>query len=264
MEDAIENAYFAGQREWAGLARGTLQDYTRHVRALGTCEGDLERHGADLYLALACGLADPEALRILARSFFPPLDEHLARSGFDGAARQDVFQQMLLHLCAGECPRILTYAGRAALSSWLRVTTMRFALNMQCPAARGGQRTSDVGLELLLGEGADPERQMAVEKARPLFQTALQAAIGNLADRDRTLLRLCFLDGLTIETIGNMYGVHRATAARWIADIRHRILKDVQSLLVRDSALHASEFGSLACLVRSELHLSLRRVLGTS
>jgi RNA polymerase sigma-70 factor (ECF subfamily) len=263
MADAFENAYLAGQRQWAGLTRGTLDDYERHVRALGTSDSDLGRHGADVYLALACGMADPEALRILARSFFPSLDEYLARSGFDAAARQDVYQQMLLHLCAGEAPRILTYAGRAALSSWLRVTALRFALNMRC-SARSGQRTSDFGLELLLSEGADPERQMAVERARPLFQTALQAAIGNLADRDRTLLRLCFLDGLAIDTIGEMYGVHRATAARWIADIRHRILKHVQSSLARDSDLHASEFESLARLVRSELHLSLKRVFDTA
>jgi hypothetical protein len=63
-------------------------------------------------------------------------------------------------------PRILTYAGRAALSSWLRVTTPRSALNLQCPAVHSGQRTSDVGLEFLFAEGADPERQVTVEKAR--------------------------------------------------------------------------------------------------
>jgi RNA polymerase sigma-70 factor (ECF subfamily) len=229
---------------------------------LETSERDLERHGADLYLALACGMADPEALRMLERSFFPCLDEYLARSGFDAAARQDVFQQVLLHLCAGPSPRILTYAGRAALGSWLRVTVLRFALNLRCATPR--RHASDVGLELLFAEGADPERQIAVQKARPLFQMALEGAIGNLADRDRTLLRLCFWDGLTIDIIGGMYGVHRATAARWIADIRRRILQDVQSFVARDSGLHASEFDSLARLVRSELHLSLGRAFGAA
>jgi RNA polymerase sigma-70 factor (ECF subfamily) len=263
MQDAIEKAYLEARQRWPGIERATLRDYSEHVAMLGTSQAELERHGADLYLALACGIADPNALRLLEGRFFPAVNEQLSRSGFDETARQDVFQQMMMHLCTGPKPRILTYAGRAALSSWLRVTAMRFALNMHASASNGAARLPDL-VDRLLTEDASPERNLATEKARPLFQAALEEAIRCVSDRDRTLLRLCFLDGLNVDAIGSMYGVHRATAARWIAEIRRRVLRHVRSMLADEPGLHASEFDSLARLVRSELHLTLKRVLGAA
>ncbi|MBN1611845.1 MAG: sigma-70 family RNA polymerase sigma factor [Polyangiaceae bacterium] len=263
MQDVIERTFLEARQHWSGLERVTLGDYSAHVTTLATTQTELERHGADLYLALACGVAEPAALRILEDRFFPAVDEQLSRAGFDESARKDVFQQMMMHLCAGPRPRILTYAGRAGLSSWLRVTAMRFALNMQASASHGAQRQRELA-DRLLNEETSPERHLAAEKARPLFQSALEEAIRSISDRDRTLLRLCFVDGLTVDAIGSMYGVHRATAARWIADIRRRVLQHVRSLLAHEPGLHASEFESLARLVRSELHLTLKRVLGAA
>ncbi len=264
MDDEIEKAYVAGKRRWPALTHATLQDFARQANRLGISPPDLERHGTDLYLALGCGMGDPEALVILERVFVPPLEQHLARSGFDDAARQDVFQQMFLHLCTGETPRILTYAARASLSAWLRVTAVRCALSLHPPAYRNNQLQLDTNLECLFVGDCDIEQQVVIEKARPLFQAALGHAIGSLRDRDRTLLRLCYVDGLSIDAIGNMYQVHRATAARWLADVRQRILAEVQQSLAHEAGLQPSEFESLAALVRSELHLSLRRLLGAA
>lgn len=264
MQEVIEKAYVNARRQWHGVASGALADYAAHVARLGTAPEDLERHGADIFLALACGRADPAALRLLEEQFIRPMEERLARSGFDISTREDVLQQLRLHLCTGEAPRILTYAGRASLSSWLHVAGLRFALNLQASAERMGQPQPDVVLERLLDDRTDLERQWAANHARPLFQAALEKAIGKLTERERTLLRLCYLDGLSIDAIGQLHRVHRATAARWLAAIRRRILDDVSTLLAHESGLHASEFESLAWLVRSKLHLSLRRVLGAA
>jgi RNA polymerase sigma-70 factor (ECF subfamily) len=264
MKDAIQRSYLASQLKWRKFANVTLEGFVRHVRTLQVSESDLEIHGEELYLALACGMTDPSAVETLQNCYFPALDEYLARSGFDAPSRQDVFQQLLLHLCAGESPRILTYAGRAALSSWLRVATHRFALNLEQRNQVQKKRASDVTLSDLMSPNTNPEIQGAIDKARPLFQVALRKAMDELKDRDRTLLRLCYLDGLSIDGIGSLYGVHRATAARWICDIRDNILEEVRSSLVEDFGLHASEFESLAFLVHSELQLSLRRVLGAA
>jgi RNA polymerase sigma-70 factor (ECF subfamily) len=261
MQETIERAYVAGQREWPGVRGGTLDAFERHVQELGTSRTELERHGRDLYLALALGMGDHQALLVLKSLFFPPLDRHLGRCGFDQAARDDVFQQVLLHLCTGQSPRILSYAGRAALCSWLRVSVLRFALNLQAKTRRGaGNLSDDVLAELVCAE-ADPERQLLRETARPQFQSALQEAVERLTVRDRTLLRLYFVDGLGVDALGKIYGVHRATAARWMHDIRQRILREVRCLLAGDSGVHASEFTSLALLVQSQLHLSLGRLL---
>ena len=264
MKDSIERAYLASQLEWPDLASVTLDDYVKHVRQLQTSASDIERYGTDVYLAQACGNAEPEALHILETRYFPALDDHLVRSGFDTTTRQDVFQQMLMHLCAGPYPRMMTYAGRAALVSWLGVTAIRFAVNMGAKSAQSGTQAVELTFERLVADEVSPEMRVTIERARPLFQSALSTAIDALAERDRTLLRLCFLDGLSIDGIGSMYGVHRATAARWIAQIRQKIFNDVKAVLTRDLGLHNSEFESLVFLIRSELHLSLRRVLGAA
>ena len=264
MKDIIQRSYLAGQLKWPELANLTFEDFARHVQVLQVSEFNLERHGEELYLALACGMSDPEGIRVLQGTFFPTLDEYLTRSGFDAPARQDVFQQLLLHLCSGEEPRILTYAGRAALGSWLRVATHRFALNLGHRDQLHAKREFDVTLNQLVSPAVNPEIQGTIDQARPLFQKALQKVMDTLKDRDRTLLRLCYLDGLSIDGIGTLYGVHRATAARWICDIRSSILKEIKSTLIQDFGLRASEFESLAFLVHSNLHLSLRRVLGAA
>jgi len=264
MKDTIQRSYRSGQLRWPKFANLTLESFVRHVQTLQVTESDLDLHGEELYLALACGMTDPAAVRTLQNCYFPALDEYLTRSGFDGPFRQDVFQQLLLHLCAGDSPRILTYAGRAALTSWLRVATHRFALNLGQSSQLQGKRVSEVTLSHLMSPDINPEIQGAIDKAKPLFQAALRKAMDELKDRDRTLLRLCYLDGLSIDGIGTLYGVHRATAARWICDIRNNILEEVKSSLVEDFGLHASEFESLAFLVHSELQLSLMRVLGAA
>ena len=264
MKEAIERAYAAGRWDWPDLLKPVLAEYSRHVRHLETSAKELEQNGADVYLALGCGLGDEHAVRGLQYKYFPALGNALARSGFDSTAREDVLQQMLLHLCAGDNPRMLTYAGKASLGAWLAVTSMRFALNMRPRNCRVANGNASFELEQLISDEDTPEIRLAVEKARPAFQAALQSAIGALPQRDRTLLRLYFLDRLTIDAMGSMYGVHRATAARWISEIRRRILEQVQSVLSRDFGLDASEFDSLVFLIRSQLQLSLIRVFGAA
>jgi len=264
MKEAIEKAHAAGRWDWPELVKPELAEYSRHVQHLQTTAKELEQNGADVYLALACGLGDAHAVRGLQDKYFSALSNSLARAGFDSTTREDVLQQMLLHLCAGDSPRMFTYAGKASLGAWLAITSMRFALNMRPRNCWGSIGKGSFEPERLFSDEDTPEIRLAAEKVRPAFQTALQTAIGGLAQRDRTLLRLYFLDRLTIDAMGSMYGVHRATAARWISDIRGKILEQVQLALSRDFGLAASEFDSLVLLIRSQLQLSLIRVFGAA
>lgn len=261
-QDAVRLAYLTSQLEYPEIERVSLEDFARHLQDLATPASDLERHASDVFLALACGKGDPEAVRALSSRYFQTLHEYLARSGFDEATRDDVLQQAMLHLCAGESPRILSYAGRAALGSWLRVAVHRFALQVARQA--GNDATRDGALGALIGSDVDLETRVTIEEARPQFQLAMQQALTGLEERERTLLRLCFLDGLSIDAIGAMYGVHRATAARWLQSIRRQLFVRVQVSLQAELGLRESEFESLAFLIQSGIHLSLRRVLGAA
>lgn len=264
MQQAIHNAFIAGQWEYPALAHLTLDDFAHHVRRLAVAESDLERHGADLYLAFGCGKNEPNAIRLIEQVHRGEIQAQLTRAGFDEATRQDVFQQLLLHLFTGDCPRILTYAGKASLETWLKVVALRFAINMSPKKKSIRTDMPELVLSRIVADEHNPEQRLTAEVAKPLFQAALAKAMSRLSNRDATILRLFFVDEISNEQIGRLYGVHRATSARWIAEIRRRILDEVQSTLANDFGVHRSEFESLAVLIRSQLHLSLGRCLGAA
>jgi len=51
------------------------------------------------------------------------------------------------------------------------------------------------------------------------------------APRERNLLRYQVLDRLGIDHIGALHGVHRVTAARWIAHARRALIEGVRRRL---------------------------------
>jgi RNA polymerase sigma-70 factor (ECF subfamily) len=107
----------------------------------------------------------------------------------------------------------------------------------------------------------DPELDYLKLRYRGAYEVALQAALEALPDRDALLLKLHYVDGLNIDRIGVLYGVHRSTVARWRTAARRQILASTREHLRRVLSLSDSEFDSLAALVRSQLTVSLRTAL---
>ena len=58
-----------------------------------------------------------------------------------------------------------------------------------------------------------------------------------------------------------MYGVHRATATRWLAQIRAQVLAETRRRLGEVLAVPARELDSVMDLVQSRLDVSLQRML---
>jgi hypothetical protein len=96
----------------------------------------------------------------------------------------------------------------------------------------------------------------------PAFKAAFAAAFSALAPRQRTLLRQQVLDGLTIDELGALYRVHRATAARWLERAREALLSGTRTALERELKVSATECESIMRLAQSQLHVSIRRLLG--
>jgi RNA polymerase sigma-70 factor (ECF subfamily) len=89
----------------------------------------------------------------------------------------------------------------------------------------------------------------------------LRTALADLADRPRALLRYHLIDGWTIDRIGERYGVHRATAARWLADAREQVGKLIRKELARRLAIPKSDVDSLVTMLTSGIDVSLERLL---
>ena len=85
---------------------------------------------------------------------------------------------------------------------------------------------------------------------------ALEHALQALDERDRALLRLYFVEGMSLATLGRIYHVHESTMARRIQALRARLLDGVKGeLSIGTTSVH-----DLHALVESQLDVHLSEV----
>ena len=106
-----------------------------------------------------------------------------------------------------------------------------------------------------------PELQIIKQRYRAHFKAAFERAIDELSPRDRTLLKLHVIERSSIDDIGALYKVHRATAARWLEAIRDNLGERTRALLAAELALGPAELESVVRAVQSQVSVSLSRIL---
>lgn len=223
-------------------------------------------HAADLYLATACARGDEAAIAAMERECRPALDAALRRFGGSSTFREDVEQSLRERLLVGTSerpPRISEYRGRGSLASWVRVSATRLAVDLS--RGRGGREdpTSDsVLLAKLDGQEPTPEVGYLRNKYAAAFREAFERAVQTLSDRETRLLREHYVFGLSTAKVAKLHDAPKSTAARWVAAARDRLIDEVQRELAQGLSIDAGELRSVLRMVRSELHLSLTRVLG--
>jgi RNA polymerase sigma-70 factor, ECF subfamily len=227
---------------------------TAHLRAL-------EHHGddADLYLACACAHADPVAHQLLEHHVFAEVAGFIARVDSSPQVADEVRQQLrerLLVAREGQPPRIAEYAGLGPLGAWVRVAALRLALDVVT-----GPAPVEFTEAPALAAPNDPELALIRSRYQGAYQEALRDSVQALDVRERTLLRMNVIDGLSVDRLGEVYGVHRATAARWLTRAREHLLDETYRLLSERLKVPLGELRSLTKLLRSDLHLSLQRLL---
>lgn len=223
-----------------------------------------ELHGPDLYLAFACAMHDPHAMSELERVVLPPLVPAVARVADDASQVEDIMQNLMTRLFtedgSGE-PKILQYSGKGPLGAWLRVAAVRTALSSRRKRVDEPQPEEQLLARIPESGGADPEIVHLRAQYASEFEGAFHDTIRQLQPRDRNLLHLHFIDGLTTDQIGLTYGVHGATAARWIGRAREVLFEGTKTLLAERLRLTPSEFQSLMGLLLSQLDVSIRHLL---
>src|SRR3954470_4945275 len=175
--------------------------------------GGASVRAAELYLCVGCEAGDPAALRAFDNRYLSQLGGAISRINPSGAFADEVRQRLRERLFVGSPPRISTWSGVAPLEAWLRATAVRTALTL---LRERGQARQEPSFEEAVQQG-DPELAYLRERYRTQCQQAFGAALAALSSRDRTLLRLRYLDGLSIDALAPLHGIHRATAARWVA-----------------------------------------------
>ena len=224
-------------------------------------------HVEDLFLAWACLDQQRDALAAFERYTRPLIALAVRRDASDA---DELIHQVQVKLLVAEPPRpprLADYTGVGPLKAFVMVMAMRCLAD----AHRRDQRRredhiGDGWLELasIAGSTSGPEERVQWRELEPHAARAVTEAMAALSVRQRTVLRLHYVEGVSAEALGRMYGVHRATTTRWLVDARERMLEFVQQRLRETLDVGTASLASLNRTLVDGLELSLPGLKETS
>jgi RNA polymerase sigma-70 factor (ECF subfamily) len=249
----IAGLYEIGRAAWPAIEvpRDVFEAYAAEREPSPT-------QAAAVYLACACSRGDAAAVGALEDAYFDTVRAAVGRVARDAAIADEAIQLLRTKLFVagddGKPPGIAGYAGRGDLRGWLRVAATRTAISL-LRARRGVDEDGEI--DRIAARGADPELSAMRRRYAAEANDALRTAFAALAPRDRNLLRHHFVDGLGIDALGRRYGVHRATAARWLEKARETLERRTRKLLIERLSVGAETAESIVRMLRSDLHITL-------
>jgi RNA polymerase sigma-70 factor (ECF subfamily) len=217
---------------------------------------------AEVYLAVACAHGNERAIAAFDRAYLDVVPHALAGMQLAKATVEDVragVRDKLL-LAEGDArPRVIEYAGRGRLRGLVQVTATRMAIDR----LRLEQREEELPENRPLAAAGDIELSLIKAQYREAFVAGFTEAVGKLERRDRNLLRLHLLGGVTLEQLAQMYGVHRATVVRWLAAAREALFAATRAHVSARLRAPSDELDEMFDLVRSRVELSVERLLAS-
>jgi RNA polymerase sigma-70 factor (ECF subfamily) len=241
-------------------------EFVRYVAARAR-DGQLQpsKHAADLWLAYACCQALAGAAAVFEQEYGSVIDRVLAhrKASTDLAAdaRQIVLERLLVgNPSKGAVPKIADYRGSGPLQSWVATAAATTLLMLRRSASRRREQSEESGGSAL-GARLDPELDYLKLRYKTEVEEAIIGALAQLNDRDSTLLRLHLGERMSIDALGTLYSVNRATAARWLAAARTALVAKTKEALQARLQLNEQECDSMVALVQSQLDVSIVRRL---
>ncbi len=274
LNDALDQPRQAGSGDWlarddfsAELARSLEGDDAAAVRWWD------HLRPADLYLACACARGVAPAIAAFESVHGAEIARTARRFERPGLPAEDLLQVLRTKLFIGsvrdaaaatpaERPRIASYTGQGFLQNWVRVTTTRTFID--CCRARGDEAEIPTASDLMAAlpePAADPELRLLKKEHALHFKAAFADAVAALDSADRVVLKHQLVERLTIDQIGALYHLHRATAARRLASARQALLDGVRAALANRLGLSPERLATLLHLVASRLEISVERLL---
>jgi len=250
---AARNAYVRGQARWPDLAL-SLDGFRKHCTRLGLDEAQVAARAEDLFLVAAVLEQVPRAVAHFDDCLTAAASV-VGRIDRDPSFIDEATQEVRLKLLTGDSAKLWTFSATGALVDWLRVVTTRVALNLK--RSDRAKPEEDLPEAVLTGQEAAQFRHWYLAD----IHGALEVGFRRLTPRERTLLRLHFVDGLNIERIGVVYRVNRATVARWLVAIRTRLFKEVREELASKHGLDTADVKSLYRIMQQDVHVTMSRLL---
>src|SRR5579862_883863 len=228
LEVRLRTIVAEAARAWPELTIDGVRLVETIARTVGDdVEGGLpDLYVGDLALAIACADGVPNALAECDRLCAGAIAAAVARIDRSPDLRDEVRQILWQRIFVGtaeQAPRIQSYAGRGPLPAWVAVAAQRVALDLRRSEARAP--AGDPLIDQVLPAHEHPEVDYLRTRYKAEFEAAVREALGGLPDRDRLLLKLTIVSGLSHEQLANIYGVNQSTITRWIARAREQVLE---------------------------------------
>jgi RNA polymerase sigma-70 factor (ECF subfamily) len=261
-DEATDGDVFTrGRRAWPGVEI-TAAQYVKFSRERLPPGAKTSEAHADLYLACACSLGVPAAQEALDRVIMADVPKAIRRVSAEPDFVADVAADLRLALLAGTDgkPSLLErYQGKGPLRSYVMVLAMRRSIDRK----RRQKEVVTEPADLADLAAANPSViHVGSSELSEAFVAALKEKLSALPSRDRNVLRLHIVDGIPAEAIGRMYGVHRATATRWIADVKRAVFDETRDELQRQFNVSPGTFESFARDAAFGLDAKLSTFLG--
>jgi RNA polymerase sigma-70 factor (ECF subfamily) len=255
----LEEAYESGRAAWPAISV-SLERFAGMAREVAAVER-VPDWAADFYIACGAALGIPQAVAAIDKDCLVSSTPRLRRLGASPDEVEEALQATRERLFVGPPPKIGAYGAAGPLKQWVQLVALRTAIDL-----RRSRRISReiVGTEIDADQRAhqadDPAIQLLKMTYRAEFEQALRAQIAELPARDRAILKLHLLEGVSIEQIATMRAVHRVTVARWVWRASETMLEGVRDYFLTHHGLIPEECDSLVNLVRSQLTLDWARV----
>jgi RNA polymerase sigma-70 factor, ECF subfamily len=221
-------------------------------------------HVGDLALARASLAGQRGAIARLEELIRGAAGNVLERHAWCGLSLSELSTTILRHLLVSENgnePKLAQYRARGPLVSFVTVCAIRLALNDRQARSRLPS-LDDAGLaERAVGSEEDPELARLKERYRPEFSAAVRETLAGLEPRARNLLKLHYLERMPCERIAALYGVHTATAWRWIEKTHRELRGAIVARLAERLGADVPDAESIVRLVGSQIDDSLRVAL---
>jgi RNA polymerase sigma-70 factor (ECF subfamily) len=263
LADALSRAHAA----WPALGLTA----TAFLTALGerflapevTAEALARYHAGDLFLATACALEVPGAVPHFEAAYASHIATIIGRFQQPTTFRDEVHQLVRHRLFVARGarrPGIFEYAAKGELLAFVRVITVRIALDLLRAQQAAGE-VQDDQLEQLPAAEDDPELRYLRLLYRGEFKQAFETAVRALPDRARTLLGYHLVDKLSIDKIAVIYDLHRSTVARQLERAKLDLIATTRAELKQRLQIDTSSFESVVRLIEGSVELSVERIL---
>ncbi|HEU0032600.1 MAG TPA: sigma-70 family RNA polymerase sigma factor [Kofleriaceae bacterium] len=256
---------------WLAVGRARYPDVVvapealaAHLERLAVAIEAVHAHAADLYLACGCVLGLEPAIAAFDAEHGPLVRTAARRIDPADDFIEEVVQrtrERLLVPLDGPA-RIAEYGGQGPLRSWIRVAAVRIALNAVRDRKRDVLVGDDAFFDVVL-EGSDEDRRQTRARYGAACSDALRAALQRLTRRERHLLRMHYLHGLTVDELAPSLQVHRATVARWIAAARDRLFEETRAGVRERLGIGADTVDSILQDLQGKIEISVTRLLAS-